>query len=166
MLNVDPNEEDSQDNGFDAAAAEADLRERLRLEPLALEEEFIRCPADIAYMGAIHARAIGVQLRAKSAAKRVRGIVFMQCRQKLIKECGKATEEMIKAEVEQDLRVQAADSDEITAEVGLAQAKANFTAIVAKKDMLVQMGATARAEMERDPMIARERRGARDVRGG
>lgn len=158
----------------DRALVEADqeeklalaLRARLRVDPNALDEEFVACPADIAYLGALHARAIGDQLRAKGRAKRVRAFVRIEKRKALIAANGKTTVDEVDAEVELDARVEAADEDEIVAEVELTTAKANFAAVMAKKDMIVQMGATMRAEMERDPVIVRDRREARQHGGG
>lgn len=150
----------------DTTDAEMALRARLRIDPEALEEEFLACPADIAYLGALHARAIGEQLRAEGKAKRIRGLVYVQTRQRLIDAHGKATEAHIEAEVDQDKRVVLADAEEIDAQVTLTKAKADFAAVMAKRDMLVQMGATYRAEMERDPAIARERRELRAARRG
>jgi hypothetical protein len=158
-------ETEGEAGGVDSAELELKLRARLRVNPEALDEEFTQCPTDVAYLGGVHARAIGEHLRAKGKAKRIRGLVFIQKRQELVDKHGKATEEHIKAAVEQDPRVLLADGEEIDAEVAREKAKADFAAVMAKKDMLVQLGATYRAEMERDPSIARDRREGRAARG-
>lgn len=136
---------------------ELSLRERLRIEPLALEEEFVRCPMDIAYLVAVNARAIDGHLRAKAHAKKIRGLLDLQVRQEAQENGRKLNEGAIDALVEISDRWQEVQQAENDAEVARELAKGNLAAMMAKKDMLVQMGANVRAEMERDPMIRKTR---------
>lgn len=176
----------------DAELLEADLRDAVRVEPLALEEEFVRTPGDLAYWTARHAVAIGVHLRAKARAKKLRALLFLEAREipdapaeleaptaaeptaELVELPGgtkaagkvkapakprapsKPTEKDAEARVELDDRWQAAQDAEIVAEVEREKMKGAVAALVAKKDMLVQLGANQRAELERDPVV-RER---------
>jgi hypothetical protein len=175
---------------------EANLRDAIRVEPLALEEEFVRTPGDLAYWTARHAVSIGVHLRAKARAKKLRALLFLEAREvpeappeaeaptandvaaatgadpetaKAVAEAGKkakaaakpkapprATEKDADSRVELDPRWQDAQEAEIAAEVEREKMKGAVAALVAKKDMLVQLGANQRAELERDPVI-RER---------
>jgi hypothetical protein len=168
------NEED-QDVDTELLELEADLRDRLRIDPMALEQEFVRAPANIAYLGNKHAQAIGAHLRAKIRVKKLWGLVLMQARENLEQENEenqqaenasaaksdrkpkdvkvRITESMVEARAHQMKMWQDAQEDEVNAEVAREVAKANFEAIRAKKDMLVQLGATFRAEMERDPVV-------------
>lgn len=138
-------------------ALELELRDRIRVNPEALEEEFVRLPGDVAYLGAQHARALERHLRAKAEARRAWSAAFLIKRQELLDAHGKATEEMVKAAVEGDLRVRAAQDAEIVADVARAKAKTDLDAVLCKKDMVVQLGANYRAEMERDPALRRDR---------
>lgn len=60
---------------------EASLRDAVRSEPAALESEFVRIGSDIAYWTARHAVAIGVHLRAKARAKKLRALLFIEARE-------------------------------------------------------------------------------------
>lgn len=162
MTNEEMVEEVAGDAGLAALELEAGLRERLKIEPLALEEEFLRCPADIAYIAALHGRAIEELNRAKVYARKIKGLVYNAHRQQMLDASLKPTEGQIEARLDQDERWIQAQLEEGAAENVAATARGNLNAIMAKKDMLVQMGATQRAEMEREPMIRDRTRFARD----
>lgn len=138
---------------------EQDIRERLRVDPTALTESMERCAGDIAYLGARAARAALAYGRTKIRHKKVRAIVYIDCKNAAVDTYGSAkggaTVDFINAMVEQDDRLLEAAEDELTEEVRLAVAKSNLDAAKARKDMLVQLGATQRAEMERDPVVRR-----------
>lgn len=163
----------------DAELLEAGLRDAVRVEPLALESEFVRMSGDLAYWTARNAVAIGVHLRAKARAKRLRALLFLEAREtpepepepvvveapeegKKAKKVEKpkapprVTEKDAEARAELDPRWQDAQEAEIVAEVEREKMKGAVAALVAKKDMLVQLGANQRAELERDPVV-RER---------
>ena len=161
-----------------AEELEASLREAIRVTPEALEEEFVRTPTDIAWWTARHARAIGEHLRAEAKRKRLYGFLRIRARQQLEAaaaassakadkddkkpEKGKAvTESMVDSRVEQDPEYQDALEDEIAAEVERERLKGAVAALMCKKDMLVQLGANQRAELERDPNIRERQRAGR-----
>lgn len=166
---------------------EADLRDRLKIDPMALEHEFIRCPSDIAYLAAKHARAIGDDLRSEAKRKKLWGLLLIQAREDLdaandsaqrladataAKEGHKPkdakiriTESMVEAQAQQLSAWREATENEIDSKVAREIARGNLLAVLAKKDMLVQMGANARAEMERDPSIRNDRRASRGSEG-
>jgi hypothetical protein len=168
-------DESHQDMETELLELEADLRDRLRIDPQALEQEFLACPTHIAYLGAKNARAIGVHLRAKIHCKKLWGLLLMQAREDIEDEQARAqdaenaaalagerkakdvkvrvTESMVESRAQQMTSWQDAQEAEAAAEVARELAKSNLAAIMAKKDMLVQLGANARAEMERDPII-------------
>lgn len=132
---------------------EARLRDAARIEPLALDEEFVRMPSDIAWWTARHAAAIGHALRAKAKAKALRGLLYLQARDRITQAGGKPTEAQCDAFVDNDTRWAEAQEAEISADVERERLKGAVAALMAKRDMLVQMGANVRAEMERDPVV-------------
>lgn len=164
-----------KEDGTELLEIEQDLRERLRIDPLALEQEFITCPGNIAYLGAKHGAAIRDHLRAEIRRKKLWGLLLIQAREELeslqqeaqTKENLAAsvgdrktkdvkvrvTESMVESHAQQLAAWQRAQEEEIEAEVTREVARTNLAAMLAKKDMLVQMGANQRAEMERDPTI-------------
>ncbi len=161
------------------------LRARLRIDPLALQDEFLRIAVDISYFAGLHGVAVENELRAESRAKKLRALYEMEAREALADDLDRAqarenklaenekrkpdnvrgrgvTEGMIKAWVDSkpewfDVEMDVADSARRAIE-----AKGNMSAVMAKRDALIQLGATERAEMERDPSI---REKARSVRG-
>lgn len=142
----------------DAIETELRMREAMRLNPLELEEVFVRLPAEIAWVSAQYAHAIGAHLRAKARAKRLRGLLEIRVREELedagVKGGGKRpTESMVDARVEQLPEWQEAQEEEIAADVAREVARGRLSAIMAKKDSAVQLGAAHRAELERDPVI-------------
>jgi hypothetical protein len=141
------------DNGT-AELVEERWRQTLRIDPEALNDEFYRCPNDIAYLAAVHAQAIGLHLRAKARAKRLLGLLRIRARLEL-ETAGtkKPTESQVDARVDQMHEYQQAQSDEIDAEVARETAKGRVTGIVAKRDCLIQLGANHRQEMQLDPVI-------------
>lgn len=177
MRTIDANEAPRALEEGEAEELEARLRDAVRLEPLALEEEFVRIPSDIAYWTSRHARAIGAHLRATARKKRLWGLLRVQAQRELEEEelerCtikvshdGKVegpakppkkykdpTVDAIDARVESYPEWRTATDDEADAEVERERLKGAVLALIAKRDMLVQMGANHRAEMERDPVI-------------
>lgn len=158
-----------EDAGASARAAlhslEARVREAVRITPEALEEEFVRVPADLAYWSGQYSDALDAHLRAEGYEDRLEALLLIEKRQELLDAGAKVTESQVAAAVKTDARMQAAEEGRITAEVAVARLKGVVEAIRAKRDMLIQIGATQRAEMERDPMILEKRSGARLLHG-
>lgn len=154
---------------------EADFRERLITDPDALEREFIEMPGQIAYAAGRYSRALNRHLRAKIAVKKLWGLLLMAAREELesandsaqrleddlaAKENRKAkdvkskvTESVVDSRAQQyprwaDVQREEADTDALR-----ELAKGQLAAIMAKKDMVVQLGAARRSELERDPVL-------------
>jgi hypothetical protein len=166
---------------------EADLMDRLKIDPMALDHEFITCASNIAYLGAKHGHALREHLRAKIRTKKLQALLLIQARDDLegrreelqdeenalaLKEKRKAkdvklsiTESTVEANARQMPQWVDTEEAEIEAEVAASIAKTNLTASLAKRDMLVQMGANVRAEMERDPTIRLHKRHHRSQEG-
>lgn len=158
-----------------APEIEAELYDRLKIDPLALEGEFINCASNIAWLGAKHGAALRAYLHAKIGSKKLWALLLIQAREDLSAEQdARQTTEDAAAEkagkkptrVKERVTVGEVESRagtypmwldqqmaEAEAEVAMTIAKTNLTAMLAKRDMLVQMGANVRAEMERDPTI-------------
>ncbi len=147
-----------EDDGV-AAILEEELavRERLRVDPNSLDEDLGRCASDIAYVGARQARAVLEHGRARIGVKKLRALAYLRCKEAAIDTYGPrgATVDVVNSLVEGDPQVLAAEERELTGEVRLALAKTNVAASMARRDMLVQVGAARRAEMERDPVVRR-----------
>jgi hypothetical protein len=175
----------------DIELLEAELREAIRVEPTTLEEEFVRTGADLAWWSAKSARALGAHLRATARRKRLHGLLYIRARQELEeiaedatlvrvlddeplkgrkpkppRERRPPTEGMVEARLEGYPEWEQAVEDEIAAEVERERLKGAVVALLARKDMVVQLGATARAEMEREPMIRDLRRIERERQRG
>jgi hypothetical protein len=148
------------DDGLAALLEEEQaIRERVRVDPNALDDDLERCAPDIAYLGARHARATLAYGRARIGAKKIRALAYVRAKQAALAEYGSsrggATADLVEAMTDQDPDYLAAAELEIQAEAVLALAKSNLDAARARKDMLVQCAATRRAEMERDAYVVR-----------
>ena len=155
-----------EDAGTATLELELDLRERLRIDPQALQDEFVACPANIAYLGARHGCALRDHLRAKIRSKKTRALLAVQWRQDILDTNGKVTDAQVEQAVDRDPRWVDVAHAEVDAEVAAVTTKTDVAAMLAKKDMLVQLGATDRAEMERDPVVRRDRADSRRTREG
>lgn len=163
----------------DTLELEAELYNRLKIDPMDLEREFINCAANIAYLGAQHGAALRDNLRAKIRVKKLWALLLIQAREdleptspklgpdgKFSKTSKGPTVGEVEAHASQMPAWGQAQEEDTESEVALAIAKTNLTAMLAKRDMLVQMGANVRAEMERDPTIrAHKEHQRRDAAG-
>ena len=131
------------------------IRDRLRVDPSSLDDDLARCAGDIAYAGSRQARATLQQGRAKIRAKKTRAIVYLQCKETATDTYGArgATVDVINALVDQDPRYLAAAEDEVVADATLTVAKTNVQAALARKDMVVQVASSLRAEIARDGYV-------------
>lgn len=131
-----------------AALTEEDyLRECIQVEPEALRQEFIRIPADLAYWGERFAVAVREHLAAEHHRKVTYAKVHLIVKQTAADKGQKISEKDTEAWVEQTPEVMAARAAEIEAEGAMQLARSRRDAIMAKKDMVVSLGAQARAEM-------------------
>lgn len=130
----------------------------VEIEPLAIEEEFVKISSDLAYWGERYARAVNDFLKAKENCRRVEGRLHLEC-----KSCLQAASEK-KAPTVGDIEsavithpdMMEAKDAEIAAEDVKTHLDRTLDAIRCKKDMLIQIGARQRVELEHDPVI-RER---------
>lgn len=152
------------------------VKDSVFIEPVALEEEFVRMPADLAYWGAQYARSVRGYLIADMEFDRTEAEVRILVRERLLSEAapdpsekpakrGTVTESMVAAKVELDEDYQAARLALIEAEAEKVRVYGIVEAVKAKRDMLISLGANQRAEMKGDPVLrrdAQERRSGRE----
>lgn len=123
------------------------FRESVEITPEALNEEFARIPADMAYWGERYAEATQDALRSYAARKLAHAKAFLQVKHYAATTGTKITETEATSKVEVDSAYQAAVLAEVEAESAKLLAKTRFEAISAKRDMIISLGATQRAEM-------------------
>ncbi len=133
---------------FTTADDEADyLKQSVAITPEALQEEFTRVPSDMAYWGERFAEATGRALKAYHARKMAYAEALLRIKGVAKLSGNKLTEADAAAQAEVDPAYQLAVLEEAEAEAGKVAAKTRFDSVVAKKDMVVSIGATQRAEM-------------------
>lgn len=154
---------------------ELEMREKLRLDPQALNDEFVGCASAIGRVGELYARSIDAHLKAKIRTKKLWALLQTQARddfkeqrdreqakedkrplekgQKRDRVKSEATEANVDAWVHSQPSYIRALEDEAEAEALKQLARSNLDAMMARKDCLVQLGAGQRAEMERDPVL-------------
>jgi hypothetical protein len=143
-----------------AKGREREIHDAVKIEPMALEEEFIRVPADIAYFGEKHSAAVRKKLLAKHDFERVEAKLYMEIREEADT---KITEATIRAKMLQNEEHYDAKLVAIEAEADEKAASHRLSALLAKRDALINLGANYRAEMGGNPSIRAQARGARDV---
>lgn len=131
------------------AFAEA-VKSAVTIEPMALEEEFVRLPADIASFNEQFAEALEEFLRAKRNEERTYARLYMSEREGAEK---KTTEAMVRHTVELHPDYEAATLRRIMAEVEKARLRGVLDALSAKRDSLISVGAQIRDERRHGPTI-------------
>jgi len=134
---------------------EAYMEECTRIEPLALEEEYIRLPSDTAYWAARYAAVLGRYLERRAVTKQMASELKRTIRDRLTVELPKKpTVSEVEVEVQTDPAYIAAVAEEDAAEVEKVWLGGFLEALRAKREMLVSLGAHIRMERE---MNMRER---------
>jgi hypothetical protein len=141
------------------------LKECVTIEPMALEEEFIRVPADLAYWGARWADAQRDAALAKLRRNEVEAAIDAEYRTEAATSGEKVTEKIIASRVASDERMKAVEIELIEAEARASRARAFADAVRAKKDMVVSLGSQVRAEMQANPSIRDQMAGQRYMKG-
>lgn len=121
--------------------------EATRVDATHLDTDFIALPADLAYWGERAAELLGKKLRAHAVRKRLFAEKFLAYKASTVAGTGKSpSEEICKQMVEVDEEYAEAVDVEIGAIVELARIDAILSAINAKRDALMSLGASARDE--------------------
>lgn len=126
--------------------------ECVRLEPTALEEEFVRYTPDLAFWGAQLAEAKRDEALLKLARDTTSSDLDGAARDALAGD-KKPTEAAVSAWVQKHPVMQQAEQALINASYHVDKVRAVYDALRAKRDMLVGLGAQQRAEMQGDPTI-------------
>jgi len=139
-----------------------DLKDCVSIDPLDIEAEFVRLPSDLAYWSQQYADAYEAWLDAKIDRETLYGQLYEEKLLELESQIsqrpkvgrGKGVSDvMLEAAIKRDQEYIFARKKEIKAESEKVRLHGVLEALGAKKDGLVSIGATRRAEMERDPMI-------------
>jgi hypothetical protein len=158
-----------------ALSEEPDAAEYARLsvaiEPLALQEEYVRLPSDMAHWGARYARAFKAWKLAALAEERVEAELHLEHRERLAMLGGGEgkkgpTVDAVKSAVVNDQRYHDAHYRTIEAEVEKLRVQGTLEAVRAKREMLVSLGAQLRAEMQSDPRVRADVQAAGYARRG
>lgn len=136
-----------------------------KIDPLDMKSEYIKLPAHLAHWNARLADATENELTADLAFDRTESHLYLELREQLVAEGQKATEAMVTHRVQTDQRWVDAKMRLIEAEVELVRVKGVVTAIHAKREMLVSLGAHVRKEMEHDPTLRQASRDRSDKDG-
>ncbi len=126
-----------------------------------LRTEMVRLPSDLAHYGHRFALANKAMVSSKMNFEEISAMVYLETRETLedLSDKGKKpTEATIDARCKTDHRVRDARALMIEAEFEREQVKSHVDAVRAKRDMLIALGALARAEM--GPTSMREIPGA------
>jgi hypothetical protein len=118
-----------------------------------LDAEFRRVAGDLHYWAAEAAAAEEQVYLAKTAAARSYADAVLRARSRLESEARKPTEKILDAEAEADEAVAYEQSRYAAALRRRSELRGLVDAIIAKRDMLISLGATERAQMTMDPTI-------------
>ena len=134
------------------------LYDAVYTDPDQINEEFSRVSSDLAYWNTVYAIACGDAARAEASYKRKKAEKFLFFREEIAASGARPTDEWIKSLVDNDDEVNVELLAKIDAESEKVRLYGVVDAIRAKKDMLVSLGATLRAEMDNNPAIKEERK--------
>jgi|SRR6516162_2983609 hypothetical protein len=130
------------------------------IDPLALDEEFQHAPADYAYWSHQLSQATKTALQAKFEREKTYARLLIEIRETT----SKKTVDEVEARVICCPEYEVAKLNEIESDAERARLYGIVEALRVKKDMLIQLGAHVRAEMDRDPQIRELHRGRRSMR--
>lgn len=136
------------------------LEDVFDIDPLDLQDAFCNTPAQLAYWSGKYATAYRKAAAAKANEKQVAGAYREVARDRANAIRGKATEGDVAAQLEGIDEVQVAREATIEAEYEKVRVFGIVDAIRTKKEMLISVGAHVRAEMDHDPTIRAQHRGA------
>jgi hypothetical protein len=126
------------------------IRSATQIEPIAINEEFVRLPGDLAYWNGVYADAVRNLLDAQRLSDAGEARIREGYRAKVTE---KVTEKYLDSCVAMDADFAKLREAEDDAEANKARAAGIVDAIRAKREMLVSLGAHMRAEMQPGPTI-------------
>ena len=144
------------------------LKEAIDISPEALEEEFVRVPADLAYWNERYAVSLRMWLSAKVERERIMGellcdpLFIEELEEKLQKK--KPSVDQIKGAILNHKSYITARISEAANEAEKTRLRGCVDAVASKRDMLISLGAHVRLEMQHDPVLRSRLAGMRDMR--
>lgn len=141
------------------------LQECANIDPLEIQEAYLKVPAELAYWNARYAKALRRAMMKKVDVDLLEAQLDPLMR-KALKDAGaNVTESIVKATIAQNESLIEARRELVDADVEKAQVFGALDAIRSKKEMLISLGAHLRAEMQGDPTIREHARASRMVGG-
>ena len=113
-----------------------------------IQEEFMRLPSDYFYWAQQYTNARKDHRLAKLSCDETRARLGIELRLQIENERGKATESMVSAAIDSSAEWVSARTVEIEAESEMVRTQGILEAIRTKREMLISLGAHARAEMK------------------
>ena len=140
------------------------VADSIRIEPMAIQEEFIRVAPDLAcWTTRLSTANEGYQL-AKWRAEKTEAKLRVHHRETLLQLTSKVTESQVDAAVTLDPETDVARLNLIRAEAEKIRIAGLCEAVRAKREMLVSLGAHVRSEMQGDPVIRNQHASQRGAR--
>lgn len=143
------------------AYVDAELMDVVKLDDLALDEEFMRYAGDLAHWNAKYSSALKRYMLEKFNFEKTRARLWLEIKNEEHAEGSKPTVEDIKAMVFMRREYEGAQIRLIEAEVKKERLKREVDSVIAKKDMLQSLGAKLRVELEGDPATRSQHRDSR-----
>ena len=142
------------------------LQDCVKIEPLCIEEEYIRLPGDMAYWNSRYSDVYRHWLEMKVARDLAHNRLLMEHRELLLAKStsGRVTAAEVESHVVQDPIYLDAKAKELVAESEKIRLYGVMEALRAKRDMLISLGAHIRQERANDPMIRTQAHIDREVR--
>lgn len=132
-----------------------DTAPSFEVDPDRLNDHFAKVASELASLTGNFAKALGRQLRAEAARKRLFAELFLEFKSTLLENGKSPSEEVAKQKVILDPRYQDAIEMEIDAEVSRARWWGLCDAMRTKRDAIVSLGAQVRSELEGEPSLRR-----------
>jgi len=145
----------------DQIYVDAELLDVVKIDDLALEEEYVRFSRDLAYWNAKYSRALKRYLLLQHNFEKTRARLWLEIKNEAIASDQKMTVEDIRCEVMLRDEYDQAYLKLIEADVQKQRIKKDVENLMAKKDMLQSLGAKIRLEMEGDLTVRKQHREAR-----
>ena len=128
------------------------LYDSVNTDPLKLDDEFVRLPADLAYWHGQAADALRDYQIAKIDTKRLEARLAIELREQQLMEGKKPTESTVSAAVETSDEMYEARKSLVSLEAKYERVRGIVDSVRAKKDMVISIGHQIRAELS-DPIV-------------
>jgi len=124
------------------------LNQCVTVDDVALNEEYIRLSADYAFWSSKYADSRRTHAISKLNRETVRSTLRIAHREELAEDNNRVTESMVTSAVDIDPKWIGSKHNEIDAETDMVRLSGILEALKTKREMLISLGAHARAEMK------------------